>query len=342
MMGLFDFRFFIAISLLLSTYVAQSQHTASHVADNGNFVRNGSHANSVQSSSASYLLKSDGYSYRRHAYLKFNMSARSYPVSAVLRLNVIASSTSTNGSDQFKVHSTSDGWSESTITWNNRPSLGSELGRITAPTSWSWQTLDVTNAVRTEMRGDMTVSFGLQHVITWNSRTQIYINNRTSSSPPSLELIYDRLTYAGGNYTENATLDGSVDNSSPLTVSLAAETFNDNDGNLKLEPDQFSIPNLPPGLTPVFSLSSNRRVATLTLTGKAINHGLFQSIENLRFIFTDAAFTSSFAADIQQSGGGGTAFASDASLTFDFRSLYSRMRHGKHFIDGEMQPVEDE
>ena len=337
-MGLFDFRFFIAISLLLSTYVAQSQNTASHVANNGNFVRNGSHANTVQSGSA-YLLKSDGYSFRRHTYLKFNMSARSYPVSAILRLRVSSSSTS-SASNKFKVHSTSDGWNESSITWNNRPSLGSELGRITASTSSSWKTLDVTDAVRTQMRGDRTVSFGLQHVITWNSQTMISIGKRTSSTPPTLELTYDRLTYSGGNYNENLILDATINNSLPLTVSLAAETFNDNDGNLKLEPDQFSIPNLPPGLTPVFSLSSNKRVATLTLIGKAINHDNEHSVANLQFIFTDAAFTSSYTADIQRSGGGGTAFVSNASITFGFGNLYSRMRHGKRFIEGEMQPME--
>ncbi len=103
-----------------------------------------------------------------------------------------------------------------------------------------------------------------------------------------------------GNLPETSANNGTIDVTNPLVITLAGDTFADVDAdNLLDETTEFTITNLPSGLTPVFTLSGGDTVATLTFTGKVDSHiDSDEAAANMSFTFTDAAFTSSNAADV--------------------------------------------
>lgn len=102
-----------------------------------------------------------------------------------------------------------------------------------------------------------------------------------------------------GNVVETSINNGAIDNSNPLVITLTGDTFADVDADNLLDlTTEFTITNVPAGLTPVFTLSNGDTVATLTFTGTATSHAPTDDVDNLVFTFTDAAFTSSNAADV--------------------------------------------
>ncbi|QXP68279.1 beta-propeller fold lactonase family protein [Polaribacter sp. AHE13PA] len=95
------------------------------------------------------------------------------------------------------------------------------------------------------------------------------------------------------------TNNGTISASNPLVVTISGDTFADIDGdNLLDETTEFTITNLPEGLTPVFTLSDGDTVATLSFIGVAKSHLDTDDVADLVFNFTDAAFTSSSAATV--------------------------------------------
>jgi len=102
-----------------------------------------------------------------------------------------------------------------------------------------------------------------------------------------------------GNLVETSLNNGTINNTNPLVVILTGDTFADGDGDdLSDVTTEFTIANLPSGLTPIFTLSNGDTVATLTFSGTADDHAPANDVANLIFTFTDAAFTSSNAADV--------------------------------------------
>ena len=81
-------------------------------------------------------------------YLKFDLSALTGSVKkATLYVHSQTNSSAAGtGADVDAVADTS--WSENTLTWNARPTLGAELDRIDGVTPDSWYTADVSSAVK--------------------------------------------------------------------------------------------------------------------------------------------------------------------------------------------------
>ena len=121
-----------------------------------------------------------------------------------------------------------------------------------------------------------------------------------------------------GNYLENVANDGSIDNSDPLVIYLGdGSTFQDTDNDDILDVGtEVTINNVPPGLTPVMTLSDNDTKVTLTFTGNATNHEDADDVADLTFVFDDTAFTLGDAADVCNSGDGG-AFSSNVGVDFE-------------------------
>lgn len=99
--------------------------------------------------------------------------------------------------------------------------------------------------------------------------------------------------------------NGTIDVSNPLVITLSGDTFADVDADNLLDMGtEFIIGNLPAGLTAVFTLSDGDTVATLTFTGKADSHrNSDEAAANMSFTFTDTAFTSSNAIDVENAIG---------------------------------------
>jgi len=104
-------------------------------------------------------------------------------------------------------------------------------------------------------------------------------------------------------FTEAPVNDGSVEGS--LIVSLRNDTFANAGGTLT-SPTHFTINNLPAGLTPSITVSGDGLTATLILTGNATTHEDANDVSDLQFTFTDAAFTTSTAAVVNNAIGAST------------------------------------
>jgi len=55
-----------------------------------------------------------------------------------------------------------DSWTESGLTWDTKPDLGSALGSVTVTRTPQWWTVDVTEFVQSEAGGDGVVSLAVQ------------------------------------------------------------------------------------------------------------------------------------------------------------------------------------
>jgi hypothetical protein len=160
------------------------------------YVRSGSYAGTAHGATDPNILitklnSSGSADNDRQTYVRFNLAGTGANItSAVLKLyGKIDDSRSSNVPiGVFSVSSTS--WSESTITWNNKPATSAAALATTAVTDataryYSW---DVTSYVQSELNAGRTqVSFALKSAqitdprITFNSK-------ETGSNPPQLEI----------------------------------------------------------------------------------------------------------------------------------------------------------
>jgi len=115
------------------------------------------------------------------------------------------------------------------------------------------------------------------------------------------------------HYPETPANAGEIDNSSPLIVNLVDDTFSTTSGLLPAE--QYTVDNVPVGLTPEFNIDSSGTQGTLTLTGTATAHDNINDVNDLSFTFTNAAFTSGDASSVVNSGFD-SAYSTYASIDF--------------------------
>lgn len=85
-----------------------------------------------------------------------------------------------------------------------------------------------------------------------------------------------------------------------------------NAGDILTHNSDYSISNLPEGLTPILTVDSSGIFATLTLTGSATNNEILDSVESLIFTFQDSAFSNNSATSILYANN----YSSEISITF--------------------------
>ena len=91
-----------------------------------------------------------------NSYMRFNVSNVTGNITKV-QLLIYANSNLSVGID---LHSVADNtWSETTMTWNTAPSLGSQLAVSSNPASGTWFTFDLTSTGY--ITGNGTYSFGI-------------------------------------------------------------------------------------------------------------------------------------------------------------------------------------
>lgn len=125
-------------------------------------------------------LTSDG-SPLKWAYLRFDVSGLAGPVQSA-RLRLYVKNGTGNGP---RVYTTATSWSESSITWNNKPAAsGSAIANVGSVSSGTYVEYDVTAAVA----GNGAVSFVLQP----DSNDGFYASSReASSNRPQLVVVSD-------------------------------------------------------------------------------------------------------------------------------------------------------
>jgi hypothetical protein len=153
------------------------------------YVRDGAPTTSYGSASTLHVKKKAGTGgLNRDAYVKFDTASVAGTLSrAKLRFYAALSTSGSVATDVFSVSDT--GWTESALTWNHRPALGTRVGTFTVgSTSYGWYEVDVTAYVNAQRAaGRRTVSFGLHNPA--DSAAEVLINSReASSNRPALVL----------------------------------------------------------------------------------------------------------------------------------------------------------
>ncbi len=118
------------------------------------------------------------------------------------------------------------------------------------------------------------------------------------------EVFENTLSYSGTVFYESAANDGSIDNSTPVTVTYSlprnGNSFSGSFGDDFVSANQVTVDNLPTGLTALVTRQTDT-TATITMTGNATNHENSDNVYDLKFTFTDDAFSLGQAAQVYNS-----------------------------------------
>jgi hypothetical protein len=107
-----------------------------------------------------------------------------------------------------------------------------------------------------------------------------------------------QLSYSTNVLREATANDGSIDNTSPIVITLAYDTFtNVANGTDFVASNWVTVANVPPGLTAVVTKNDSLHVSA-TLAGNATLHNVADNVGNLTFVFQDAAFSRGNAASV--------------------------------------------
>jgi hypothetical protein len=147
------------------------------------YVRDGSYAAMNFGTEKTLYAKLNATSgYNRDSYFKFNLASMASGVySARLRFFASLSAAGTLGTSAYGVADTT--WTETGLTWNNRPALGGRLGdAAVTDTTYAWYEIDVTGYVRSELAaGRTTIGLAL-HNLTTTPSPVVQINSRESAA----------------------------------------------------------------------------------------------------------------------------------------------------------------
>lgn len=107
------------------------------------------------------------------------------------------------------------------------------------------------------------------------------------------------IAYSSTVFDEATANDGSIDNSTPMSLTLSWDTFMGNDGDEIT--NNVIVSNMPVGLTLSMVRANSGASATVRLLGNAASHLSGNTIVNLGFAFKDTAFTGGNAATVGNS-----------------------------------------
>ena len=152
------------------------------------YVRGGQYANTNFGRSAELVVKySSDPAFRRETYVTLDISGVQSGNRVRLRLYGRLSDTREPSVTVAISPSSSSSWGETTMTWNNRPAVGSgEWGRVTVVgTTSRWYEVDLTQQVHIERSlGRSSISFVLRK--STDSLPYVTFGSRESSNPPGL------------------------------------------------------------------------------------------------------------------------------------------------------------
>jgi hypothetical protein len=150
------------------------------------YVRNGSFAGQNFGTSNDLVVKKSATSGNtRETYLRFDLSSISTITTAKLRLNGRLSDTS-NASVLTRIYSaTNTTWSETGLTWNNKPASGTTIrGSLTvAGTTSQWYEVDLTSFLKAEFAaGRKIVTLVLKNPNNSNAQT-MFSSDESANGP---------------------------------------------------------------------------------------------------------------------------------------------------------------
>ncbi|CAG7653539.1 DNRLRE domain-containing protein [Paenibacillus allorhizosphaerae] len=126
------------------------------------FVRDGTYADTNYGTSGTLTVKKSSPGFERQTFLQFDLSGVAGEVeSAVLSLYGNVADSGGTEADQTVHTVENDGWTEKTVTWNNRPAVGDALATAKANSTPAWRDFDITGYIRAQLAGDKTASLAV-------------------------------------------------------------------------------------------------------------------------------------------------------------------------------------
>jgi hypothetical protein len=127
----------------------------------------------------------DGVENTRHAYLRFSLPAMSFSKATLALYGRSAASTTREG----VVAVADNNWSESGMTWKNRPALGTTRAIVDVTTTAKYREWDVTNLVFEALaNGHNQVTFALRMEQPTSNSPDWFSSREAGSNPPALVL----------------------------------------------------------------------------------------------------------------------------------------------------------
>ncbi|WP_084224850.1 DUF7594 domain-containing protein [Paenibacillus pectinilyticus] len=181
------------------------------------YVHEGNPTSNFGTATSLYVKNDPGAS--RYTYLKFSLAGLSGVTSA--KLGVYGSASS---STVLSAYQTTDSWTQSAITWNTKPTVGTSAGSVGINTTNTYNEIDVTSYVTAEAAGDGVVSFALQESV---GKYTTLNSNENASNKPQLVIVSGS---GGSGDTQAPTtptgLTGTAASSSQINISWSAASDN--------------------------------------------------------------------------------------------------------------------
>jgi len=173
-------------ALNTSTFDNVSIGTAATLAPTADaYVRDGTSADTNFGTATTLVVKNSTTGFNRRAFLKFDLSTVATVSAAKLRL--FGSYGATSGTSPVTAHQAADtSWTETGITWNNQPAIGTAMTTVSVGITaqyWEW---DVTSYIQSQKAaGNTTVTLELENDAA--TAQPANLNSREAvSNPPQL------------------------------------------------------------------------------------------------------------------------------------------------------------
>jgi hypothetical protein len=190
------------VKLASLNMTAQDPNKLSPIHDS--YVRDGTYANNNYGKESILNIKSSVPSFSRLAYFQFDLGSLTAAPIASATLYVYGNVPDNDGSevDVYAHPVTDDQWTETGITWNNRPEMGAEIGVKHMTDALQWYEIDITDYIQAEAAGDKIASLALRqwgtgYIVTLNSRENsqnrpyLGIEFVQDETPPTVAIEYN-------------------------------------------------------------------------------------------------------------------------------------------------------
>lgn len=157
------------------------------------YVRDGGSAGSNFGTATGLVVKKDGNAgFSRITYLKFDLNSFSSAGNAILRLYVAGAGSAVTGTQWQVWKNDADNWTETGLTWNNKPAnttqLASQPGRRSGYVEW-----DISSQVAAEIGGDKILSLAIVSSVSGQTNDATFHSKEVTEADLRPVLLIDAL-----------------------------------------------------------------------------------------------------------------------------------------------------